>query len=76
MHSLVYSARRRTDIPLLVLGGLPDPFEGGSVGGVIAVRKVEPCHVHSGIDEGLQLRQLPAGRSDGANNLGSTCSHQ
>ena len=39
---------------------------------MIAMRKVEASSVHSGIHHSLKLGNLPAGGSQGADNLGAT----
>lgn len=39
---------------------------------VIAVAEVEAGNVHTGIDELLELGDLPAGRTDGTNDFGAT----
>ena len=39
---------------------------------VIAVAEVEAGNVHTGIDELLELGDLPASRTDGTNDLGAT----
>lgn len=38
---------------------------------MIAMAKVEAGNVHTGIDELFQLGDLPAGRTDGTNDLGA-----
>lgn len=39
---------------------------------MVTVRKVEAGHVHARLDESLQLGHIPAGRADGADDLGTT----
>ena len=61
-----------TDLLSGVLHGLAKTIQAGLVAGVVTVRKVESGGVKTGMDQLLQLFDFPAGRSEGAKDLGGT----
>mmetsp|Transcript_28672 Transcript_28672/g.67156 ORF Transcript_28672/g.67156 Transcript_28672/m.67156 type:complete len:366 (-) Transcript_28672:68-1165(-) len=55
---------------VLILGRLAKTVEAGLVTFVVPVRKVETSHGEASVDQFFQLRNFPASRTQGANNLG------
>ena len=51
-------------------GQAPDIFNDAGVGCMVSVGEVEPSHVHSSVDEMVQLLSRLRGRSDGGDDLG------
>ena len=59
-----------TNILVHVIGRLPQPVQARLVPRVIAVREVEARHVHAALDQLLELRHLPACRTERAEDFG------
>lgn len=64
------SARVLTNMGVLVCCSFPQAIEASLVALVITVGKVETSDAHSVLDETLKLVNIPASRSERANNLG------
>mmetsp|Transcript_25198 Transcript_25198/g.46798 ORF Transcript_25198/g.46798 Transcript_25198/m.46798 type:complete len:527 (-) Transcript_25198:106-1686(-) len=60
------------DVRVLVLRGRPQSIQTRLVSVVTAVTEVESSDVHAGVDELLELRDLPARGTEGAYDLGTT----
>ena len=67
------STRLRTgNVSRLLHGDFTKTIQDGTMTLVITVTKVETGNVHSSIHELCDVLLAPAGRSNGANNLGTT----
>jgi hypothetical protein len=66
----------RTDVLGLVGGGFTEAIETGQMSLVIAMGKVEAGNVHTGINESLQLVDIPTGGSKRTHHLALAASER
>jgi hypothetical protein len=61
-----------TNMGILVLGRLSHTVQASLVSLMIAMRKVKPRYVHTGINQFFESGNIPASGSHGTDNLGFT----
>jgi hypothetical protein len=66
------ATRLLTAILILVLRGSTESLQAGTVALVVAVREVETSHIHTSVKHDFEVLNIPASRTQSADDLGAT----